>query len=116
MARGDRAWLSTGRLAQTTGQTPSTSHRVTPPQLKTAVALEDVKVWYGKSQAIKGITMQIPERYITALIGPSGCGKSTLIRCLNRLNELIEGLRIEGRILLYGQDIFDPVLDVIELR
>jgi len=80
------------------------------------VALEDVKVWYGKSQAIKGITMQIPERYITALIGPSGCGKSTLIRCLNRLNELIEGLRIEGRILLYGQDIFDPVLDVIELR
>jgi phosphate transport system ATP-binding protein len=53
---------------------------------------------------------------VTALIGPSGCGKSTLIRCVNRLNDLIEGLKIEGRIFLHAQDIFDPTLDVIELR
>jgi len=83
---------------------------------KTAISLEEVSVWYGQSQAIKRITMQMPERHITALIGPSGCGKSTLIRCLNRLNELIEGVRIEGRIALYGHNILDPTLDVIELR
>jgi phosphate transport system ATP-binding protein len=86
------------------------------PEPKTAIVLEDVSVWYGKSQAIKRVSMRIPERRVTALIGPSGCGKSTLIRCLNRLNDLIEGLRIEGRILLDGQDIFDPSVDVIDLR
>jgi phosphate transport system ATP-binding protein len=85
-------------------------------ELKTAIALEQVSVWYGKAQAIKQVTMQMPERRITALIGPSGCGKSTLIRCLNRLNDLIEGLRMEGRIVLSGQDIFDPAIDVIDLR
>jgi phosphate transport system ATP-binding protein len=86
------------------------------PEPKTAIVIEDVSVWYGKSQAIKQVAMRIPERRVTALIGPSGCGKSTLIRCLNRLNDLIEGLRIEGRIFLHGQDIFDPSLDVIDLR
>ena len=85
-------------------------------ELKTAIALEQVSVWYGKAQAIKQVTMQIPERRVTALIGPSGCGKSTLIRCLNRLNDLVESLRIEGNILLNGEDIFDPALDVIDLR
>ncbi len=82
----------------------------------TAIDLETVSVWYGKVQAIHNVGMQIPERRITALIGPSGCGKSTLIRCLNRLNDLIEGIRIEGHIRLHGQDIHDPTLDVIELR
>ncbi len=81
-----------------------------------AIEVEQLSVWYGKIEAIKHVTMQIPERRVTALIGPSGCGKSTLIRCFNRLNDLIEGLRIEGRIRLYGQDIFDPSRDVITLR
>ena len=84
--------------------------------LKTAITLENVSVWYGAAQAITRVSMNIPERHVTALIGPSGCGKSTLIRCLNRLNDLVEGLRIEGRITLHGQDIFEPTLDVIELR
>ncbi len=83
---------------------------------KIAITLEKVSVWYGKTQAVKEVSMQIPQRRVTALIGPSGCGKSTLIRCLNRLNDLIEGLRVEGRILLEGEDIFDPTLDVIQLR
>ncbi len=84
--------------------------------LRTALELKDVHVWYGQGHAIKGVSMLIPEHKVTALIGPSGCGKSTLIRCLNRLNDLIEGLRVEGRIALHGQDIYDPTLDVINLR
>ncbi|MBI3010340.1 MAG: phosphate ABC transporter ATP-binding protein [Candidatus Omnitrophica bacterium] len=82
----------------------------------TAMVLDRLSVWYGAAHAIKQVSMAIPERQVTALIGPSGCGKSTLIRCLNRLNDLIEGLRIEGKVILNGQDIYDPVLDVIELR
>jgi phosphate transport system ATP-binding protein len=85
-------------------------------QLATAMRLEHVNFWYGKTQAIKDVSMTIPEHRVTALIGPSGCGKSTLIRCLNRLNDLIEGARLEGRIMLKDQDIFDPTLDVIALR
>jgi phosphate transport system ATP-binding protein len=84
--------------------------------LKTSVAIERVHVWYGAAHAIKDVSMQIPEHRVTALIGPSGCGKSTLIRCLNRLNDLVEGIRIEGKILLEGRDIFDPAVDVIDLR
>jgi len=85
-------------------------------RMKTAMAIQQLNLWYGKSQAIKQVSMEIPERRVTALIGPSGCGKSTLIRCLNRLNELVEGVRIEGGVLLYGQNIFDPSVDVIDLR
>ncbi len=104
--------LATRRMAVT----PPTGGRAAAEPLVTAVALRDVNVWYGKTQAIKRVTMDIPERRVTALIGPSGCGKSTLIRCLNRLNDLIEGLRVDGRITLYGQDVYDPALDVITLR
>ena len=84
--------------------------------LKTAISLKDVQVWYGASLAIKNVSMEIPENQVTALIGPSGCGKSTLIRCFNRLNDVIEGLRVCGRIQLYGENIYDPLLDVIALR
>jgi len=82
----------------------------------TAMTLEGVSVWYGANQAIRTVSLAIPEHRITALIGPSGCGKSTLIRCLNRLNDLVDGIRVEGRITLYGGDIHDPALDVIALR
>jgi phosphate transport system ATP-binding protein len=83
---------------------------------QTAITIDRVGVWYGAAQAIKQVSMRIAEHEVTALIGPSGCGKSTLIRCLNRLNDLVEGLRVEGRIVLYGQDIYAPLLDVIALR
>jgi phosphate transport system ATP-binding protein len=85
-------------------------------QRQTAVAIKELNVWYGASQAIKRVSMSVPEHQVTALIGPSGCGKSTLIRCLNRLNDLVEGIRVEGKIGLYGEDINDPALDVIDLR
>ena len=72
--------------------------------------------WYGKKQALKGITMSIPPRAVTALIGPSGCGKSTFLRSINRLNELIPGIRHEGDLCLDGNSVFDPSLDVVALR
>ena len=83
---------------------------------KPMVAIESLSLWYGEKRALKGISMAIPEQRITAYIGPSGCGKSTLLRCLNRLNDLIDGVRIEGKIRVGGTDIYDPALDVTELR
>jgi phosphate transport system ATP-binding protein len=80
------------------------------------LGIEDFKLYYGKSRALHGITMQIPANKVTALIGPSGCGKSTLLRSFNRLNDLIESVRTEGRIRFHGQDIHDRRVDVIRLR
>ena len=75
-----------------------------------------LSLWYGEKQALKSISLRIPERRITAFIGPSGCGKSTLIRCLNRLNDLVPSVRIEGDVVFEGESIFDPRLDVNLLR
>jgi phosphate transport system ATP-binding protein len=83
---------------------------------KSIVSVENFKLFYGKAQALHGITMPIPVGKVTALIGPSGCGKSTLLRSINRLNDLIDSIRLEGRILFNGQPIHDRNVDVIELR
>jgi len=80
------------------------------------INVEDLKLWYGEDQALKGINLQIPARRVTAFIGPSGCGKSTLLRCMNRMNDLIDTCRIEGKIELDGKDIYAPGVDVPELR
>ncbi len=76
----------------------------------------DFSFWYGKKQALHNITMSIPPRAVTALIGPSGCGKSTFLRSINRLNDLIPGIRHEGDLALDGDSVFDPSLDVVALR
>ena len=76
----------------------------------------NVDLYYGTKQALKGISAQVASNSITALIGPSGCGKSTFLRCLNRMNDLIESVRIEGEIMLEGQDIYAKNVDVVELR
>jgi phosphate transport system ATP-binding protein len=76
----------------------------------------DVTVHYGAKQALHGVSIDIPDRAVTAFIGPSGCGKSTFLRCINRMNDTIEGARVGGRIELDGEDIYDPRLDVVELR
>ena len=78
--------------------------------------IEEFCLWYGQAQAIHKITMGIPRGSVTALIGPSGCGKSTLLRSVNRLNDLIDSVRIGGRMLLNGQSLYDPSVDVIDLR
>ncbi|MBA3014168.1 MAG: phosphate ABC transporter ATP-binding protein [Proteobacteria bacterium] len=80
------------------------------------VDVKDLHLYYGASEALRGISMSIPRKKVTALIGPSGCGKSTFIRCFNRMNDLIESIRIEGEIRIDGQDIYDTQVDVIELR
>ena len=80
------------------------------------VEIEQINLWYGAKQALKNVTMSIPKHRITAYIGPSGCGKSTLLRCLNRMNDLIDGVRITGQIRIGGLDIHDPKLDVTDLR
>lgn len=77
---------------------------------------QDVRVSYGGKEALHGITLDIPEHQVTALIGPSGCGKSTFLRCFNRMNDTIGGARITGLITLDGEDIYDSRIDVVELR
>ena len=81
-----------------------------------AFTIEDLKLWYGAFQALKGIDMEIVQHEITAFIGPSGCGKSTLLKTLNRMNDLVEGCRITGRVLLGSEDIYAPTMDVNTLR
>ena len=76
----------------------------------------DVTVHYGAKQALHGISINIPDRAVTSFIGPSGCGKSTFLRCINRMNDTIEGAKVGGTIKLDGEDIYDPQLDVVELR
>jgi phosphate transport system ATP-binding protein len=80
------------------------------------VEIERVNLWYGAKHALKDVSMSIPKHRITAYIGPSGCGKSTLLRCLNRMNDLVDGVRVTGQIRIGGMDIHDPKLDVTELR
>lgn len=80
------------------------------------VEIKDISLWYGEKQALNNITMTVPQHKITAYIGPSGCGKSTLLRCLNRMNDLIDGVKIEGAIRVNGTDIYDPAVDVTALR
>ena len=76
----------------------------------------NLNLWYGEKQALKNISLEIPEKKITALIGPSGCGKSTFIRCLNRMNDLVTKIRIEGQVLYDDIDIYGKDVDVVELR
>ncbi len=78
--------------------------------------VENLSLWYGHKQALFNVSMPIPKGRVTAIIGPSGCGKSTLLRCVNRMNDLIEGARTEGDMRLNGESIYAPGVDVIELR
>jgi phosphate transport system ATP-binding protein len=90
-------------------------HTVESPQ-GSVLDIEDFSLWYTHAQALFDVTMKIQKGLVTALIGPSGCGKSTLLRSLNRMNDLIDGLRTGGSIRLEGEDIYGPQVDVIALR
>ena len=80
------------------------------------ITAKDLCLWYGSTQALKNVNIDIPEQSITALIGPSGCGKSTFLKTLNRMNDLIPSVKIEGEVTYNGQDIFSPAVDVNDLR
>ena len=86
------------------------------PDPRVKVLARDVDVYYGEAQALKQVDLDIFQNEVTSLIGPSGCGKSTFLRCLNRMNDVIDGCRVEGKIELDGEDIHDKGLDVVQLR
>jgi len=81
-----------------------------------AIEIRDANLWYGSNQALFDISMDIAEKQVTAFIGPSGCGKSTLLRCLNRMNDLIDNVRVTGTFKAMGREIYAPSTDVIEVR
>ena len=80
------------------------------------IAVRDLDFFYGKTQALHGVSLEIPERIVMAFIGPSGCGKSTFLRTLNRMNDVIPGTRIAGEVMMDGVDVYKPGTDVVELR
>ena len=84
--------------------------------MNSVISVQDLCLWYGEHQALKNVSIEIPEKSITALIGPSGCGKSTFLKTLNRMNDLIPGVKITGSVEYKGENIFDPATDVNELR
>ncbi|OJH43110.1 phosphate ABC transporter ATP-binding protein PstB [Paracoccus sp. SM22M-07] len=94
--------------------TTRTESAVTQKDIK--IQAHDVQVWYGDKQAIKDVNVDILDKTVTAFIGPSGCGKSTFLRCLNRMNDTIDSARIEGRIAIDGEDIYDRRVDPVQLR
>jgi phosphate transport system ATP-binding protein len=87
-----------------------------PGPAEVVFTLDDVHVYYGSFLALRGVSLEINRNEITAFIGPSGCGKSTLIRCLNRMNDLIPGARVEGKIHYHGQDLYGDGVDPVEVR
>ena len=84
--------------------------------MSTIIEAKNLNLWYGTHHALLDVNIQIPEHEITALIGPSGCGKSTFLKTLNRMNDLVEGIRIEGELNYAGQNIYDPSVDTTWLR
>ena len=80
------------------------------------ITVKDLCLWYGNTKALKNVNINIPEKSITALIGPSGCGKSTFLKTLDRMNDLVPGVKITGEVKYRGENIFDPSVDVNELR
>lgn len=86
------------------------------PDVEVAIEAEDLKFYYGTKRALHGISMKMPAKSVTAFIGPSGCGKSTFLRTINRMNDIIANTRVEGKLILNGQNIYDPDIDVVDLR
>ena len=106
--------------ARATGVSVQAGVRATEPEPEeeTGVAVEvrNVSLWYGQKQAIGNVTFDVPRNRVTALIGPSGCGKSTLLRCMNRMNDLIDGVRIEGEVNIDGANIYAPNTEPSQVR
>lgn len=101
--------------------TPSISVTTTQPTTdlgsrREKIRSESLSFYYGDTQALFDVSLSVPEKCVTAFIGPSGCGKSTYLRCLNRMNDMIEGTRLDGRVTIDGEDIYAPRTDVVELR
>ena len=87
-----------------------------PSASRTVIESRDLDVWYGSTKALNGIDIRIPGKEVTAIIGPSGCGKSTFLRCINRMNDLIETARVEGELFFEGKNVYDDDVDPVALR
>ena len=108
--------LSAG-AAEPAADGASTTAPADQPSLGPAVfQIRDMGVWYGNHEAVRGVSMDIPQNAITAIIGPSGCGKSTALRCLNRMNDLVPGARVTGEVLFGGEDLLSADVDPVDLR
>lgn len=121
--RNDLNLQSRTLTAQTATTQPLLEEDAAPPKVArkeaatiTRMSVENLNFFYGKTRALKDISLKIPGNQVTAFIGPSGCGKSTLLRTLNRMNDIIPHVRVEGRVELDGQDIYAPRTDVVSLR
>ena len=95
---------------------PQAEPKTSGPPAEPRIAVRELDLWYGSTQALKSVTVDVPDRSVTAIIGPSGCGKSTLLRCFNRMNDTIAGVRVKGEVWVSGQDIYAGSTDVVELR
>jgi phosphate transport system ATP-binding protein len=113
------------QLPTTGQQTPETREislrhddrrREVPAEIDAVIQVGDVSVYYGDYEAVRGVDMQVGYNEITAMIGPSGCGKSTVLRCFNRMNDLVPGARVQGKITYHGHDLYGPDVDAIEVR
>ena len=85
-------------------------------ETQTVLQAENINIYYGEFQAVRGVSLEIPKRRVTAFIGPSGCGKSTILRSFNRLNDLVNGFKLEGKIYYQGQNLYDANIDPVEVR
>jgi phosphate transport system ATP-binding protein len=111
-----QAEIPRDRLEARVAVRPAAGGDVVQVERETVFDVRDVSVYYGSFRAVRDVTLPIAQNEITALIGPSGCGKTTFIRCLNRMNDLIEGARVEGSILYHGVDLYDDRVDPVEVR
>ena len=112
-AAGDRALPPTSALA---AHSRARRQDAAATAAEAKISAQGLNFFYGQAQALHAISLAVPERVVMAFIGPSGCGKSTFLRTLNRMNDIIPGTRVEGRVLIDGQDIYAPGTDVVELR
>ena len=108
----DSGTVSTPGTAGARAENPAALANEKPVKIKS----RDVNVFYGEAHALKHVDLDIRQHEVTSLIGPSGCGKSTYLRCINRMNDVIDGCRVEGSIEMDGEDVYDPKLDVVQLR
>jgi len=105
-----------GAAIESSNRSQTSAEPSTPANVPIKMETNNLQLFYGKKQALKGINTRLASNAITALIGPSGCGKSTFLRCLNRMNDLVEGVRIEGEVTLMGENIYAKGVDVVALR
>jgi phosphate transport system ATP-binding protein len=112
----DRPTIDLQMKTEQTGEFEEIQPKKAFPELSTKIEVDDLSLYYGKFKALGNISMDIPENKITAIIGPSGCGKSTLLRSLNRMNDLVPNVRIDGQVHLDGENIYAPGVDVVNIR